>query len=445
MTISFKHINTISVFNNTKFSADSTDSTYYLGDSTTLLQGTPNVKYTDVCLCKANGVFYSHGRFYYTSTKDTGIRQVSDLNNYNAVSGEIVQYIGQTTNKYTHGYFYKASTEEINIPSGEAYIYIPENDYEIESGYYLASTTINNQSNTCQYENLYPIDDENNIDRSSNEYLATNIYKDNTFIYKKINGISVKINIASTENVESGSIRKIYTLPDSSRLAKLSGNNTTVRMNSYTKVDNDNTVILGVIADGDFVVISKIGKLEERPNGTFQEILDVVDLKTSSGPFTKNTWEQVNVQPPTPIPDNIDCSSINTNTIIANNSTLGTITDINNLTDQLPIATKLTNGLMSAIDKKKLDDNGFIGVFDSGNIEDIINYCTLELQKKSGYFYINLETTTGSKPSNTGAMFVQYWSFTWQTGCICLYAHKTHTNTVYRGYMENNVLTWQPF
>ena len=75
MVISFKHINTISTFNSTKFSADSTDSTYYLGeDSTTILQGTPTVKYTDVCLCKANGVLYSHGRFYYAD------KQVNDGN-----------------------------------------------------------------------------------------------------------------------------------------------------------------------------------------------------------------------------------------------------------------------------------------------------------------------------------------------------------------------------
>lgn len=64
MVISFKHIDTLSTFNSTKFSADSTDSTYYLGDSTTPLQGTPTVKYTDICLSKANNVFYSHGTFY---------------------------------------------------------------------------------------------------------------------------------------------------------------------------------------------------------------------------------------------------------------------------------------------------------------------------------------------------------------------------------------------
>lgn len=65
MVISFRHINTVQTFNSTKFSADEEDSTYYLGDSTAVLQGTPDVKYTDVCLCKANGTLYSHGRFYY--------------------------------------------------------------------------------------------------------------------------------------------------------------------------------------------------------------------------------------------------------------------------------------------------------------------------------------------------------------------------------------------
>jgi len=65
MVISFKHINTVSTFNNTKFSADSTDSTYYLGDSTTtILQGTPDVLYTDIAFIKPTGQIITHGRVY---------------------------------------------------------------------------------------------------------------------------------------------------------------------------------------------------------------------------------------------------------------------------------------------------------------------------------------------------------------------------------------------
>lgn len=116
---------------------------------------------------------------------------------------------------------------------------------------------------------------------------------------------------------------------------------------------------------------------------------------------------------------------------------------IPDLIDQLPVATTSSKGLMSAEDKKKLDDDNFIGIFTSGNIEDIINSCTS--QKQSGYCYINLETTTGSKPSSAGAVFVQFWSFESQTGCVCLYAHKINSNTAYRGYMANNTLVWQTF
>ena len=46
--ISLKHISTLTTFNQTKFSADSTDSSYFLGsDQTQIFQGTPDVKYND--------------------------------------------------------------------------------------------------------------------------------------------------------------------------------------------------------------------------------------------------------------------------------------------------------------------------------------------------------------------------------------------------------------
>ena len=63
--ISLKHISTLSVFNQTKFSADSTDSSYFLGsDQTQIFQGTPDVKYNDLCYIKCSNLQYTHGHLY---------------------------------------------------------------------------------------------------------------------------------------------------------------------------------------------------------------------------------------------------------------------------------------------------------------------------------------------------------------------------------------------
>lgn len=63
--ISLKHISTLATFNQTKFSADSTDSSYFLGsDQTQIFQGTPDVKYNDLCYIKCSNLQYTHGHLY---------------------------------------------------------------------------------------------------------------------------------------------------------------------------------------------------------------------------------------------------------------------------------------------------------------------------------------------------------------------------------------------
>lgn len=63
--VSLKHISTLATFNQTKFSADSTDSSYFLGsDQTQIFQGTPDVKYNDLCYIKCSNLQYTHGHLY---------------------------------------------------------------------------------------------------------------------------------------------------------------------------------------------------------------------------------------------------------------------------------------------------------------------------------------------------------------------------------------------
>lgn len=86
--ISLKHISTLSTFNQTKFSADSTDSSYFLGsDQTQIFQGTPDVKYNDLCYIKCSNLQYTHGHLY--GSTEVGEAHVSlTQEEYDALSEE---------------------------------------------------------------------------------------------------------------------------------------------------------------------------------------------------------------------------------------------------------------------------------------------------------------------------------------------------------------------
>ena len=78
--ISFKHISSLETFNQTKFSADSTNNSYFFGyNQIQTFTGTPDVKYGDICFCKSNNLQYTHGHLYGS----TEIRedQIPDLTN----------------------------------------------------------------------------------------------------------------------------------------------------------------------------------------------------------------------------------------------------------------------------------------------------------------------------------------------------------------------------
>ena len=65
MALKFRHIDTQQTLNTVKFSADSTNTTYFLHSSpSTQLQGAPDVNYEDICFIKPTGQEYTHGKLY---------------------------------------------------------------------------------------------------------------------------------------------------------------------------------------------------------------------------------------------------------------------------------------------------------------------------------------------------------------------------------------------
>lgn len=93
MALKFRHINTQQTLNTIKFSADSTNATYFLHSSTsTQLQGTPDVNYEDICFIKPTGQVYTHGKLYNSENNNNYADEYLDYlhklctgNNKNAI------------------------------------------------------------------------------------------------------------------------------------------------------------------------------------------------------------------------------------------------------------------------------------------------------------------------------------------------------------------------
>lgn len=129
--ITLKHISTLSVFNQTKFSADSTDSSYFLGsDQTQIFQGTPDVKYNDLCYIKCSNLQYTHGHLY--GSTEVGEAHVSlTQSEYDALSKE----------EKNNGKIYLIKDAEFH----------PENDIIISVYSSWSNTTFQNSNTNVDY------------------------------------------------------------------------------------------------------------------------------------------------------------------------------------------------------------------------------------------------------------------------------------------------------
>ena len=58
------HIETLSEFNSLKFSYDSTNTHYFTGGTSTVVEGTPDVLYTDIAYIKPLSAIYTHAKLY---------------------------------------------------------------------------------------------------------------------------------------------------------------------------------------------------------------------------------------------------------------------------------------------------------------------------------------------------------------------------------------------
>jgi len=130
------------------------------------------------------------------------VKQVDDLDSYtNAPNGEIVEYIGETNNDYTNGYFYKriagGSTVEyttITIPANTTYITYHFPDGTEETGYQFSSEMGENAS---WYDWTSPV-----VESSDSGPLVTS----NWFV----DGSLVKVNDTITVDDKVGVIDALY-------------------------------------------------------------------------------------------------------------------------------------------------------------------------------------------------------------------------------------------
>lgn len=116
----FRHIETAEVFNNTKFSADKHNRTYFIGNNDEITEtGTPTVTFDEIVFCKELRILYTHGALYRNLIgKDTFLEQKSDLDLFTpyAEDGKIVEYIGPTDEKYVNGFIYQCVRADSTSP-----------------------------------------------------------------------------------------------------------------------------------------------------------------------------------------------------------------------------------------------------------------------------------------------------------------------------------------
>lgn len=99
------------------------------------------------------------------------LKQVSDLDSYEGTDGEIVQYTGPNTDKYTNGYTYqyRLSQDSVVIPTGTKFITVRNNEF-IQPGTYV-------YNETAQFnEPVFSLKQARSILNSENIYFTTYSY-----------------------------------------------------------------------------------------------------------------------------------------------------------------------------------------------------------------------------------------------------------------------------
>ena len=75
------HIETLSEFNSLKFSYDSTNTHYFTGGTDTIVEGTPDILYTDIAYIKPLSAIYTHAKIYPCPVLEYDIEPTANSNN----------------------------------------------------------------------------------------------------------------------------------------------------------------------------------------------------------------------------------------------------------------------------------------------------------------------------------------------------------------------------
>lgn len=75
------HIETLSEFNSLKFSYDSTNTHYFTGGTDTIVEGTPDILYTDIAYIKPLSAIYTHAKIYPCPVLEYDIEPTANSSN----------------------------------------------------------------------------------------------------------------------------------------------------------------------------------------------------------------------------------------------------------------------------------------------------------------------------------------------------------------------------
>ena len=75
------HIETLSEFNSLKFSYDSTNTHYFTGGTDTIVEGTPDILYTDIAYIKPLSCIYTHAKIYPCPVLEYDNAPIANSNN----------------------------------------------------------------------------------------------------------------------------------------------------------------------------------------------------------------------------------------------------------------------------------------------------------------------------------------------------------------------------
>jgi len=320
-----------------------------------------------------------------TIGKNEYIKQVLNLDNYTtSQNGEIVEYIGVTNSKYTHGYIYERDTSK-DIPAGSLIIHIDdEESYNYNEDGTEKTITIPKQDFITEDSSSFSFYYLTVTRRINSSYTHNGII--NSILDLSQSAVSGLIILVSFESTLTGQILINLTYDNGEWKDE---NNYTYTINSSTKLTNPIYTLKGEINKRIIIGTSDYYWVEGFSfNGGFTTL--IIDLTDNPTVETISEaiifWQQTNVQPQkdtTEIESNIAALQTDkanevtsfteaaTRANIASGDTVTTIcgkikkwfTDLkavafsgsyNDLTDKLQNATTTTAGLMSANDKLKL-------------------------------------------------------------------------------------------